>query len=242
VTTSPDLRARPAWQRTSATLPEAAFVFAVPVALFALRWVWRQHSASSTAAVVGSYSTGAITATYSTAALINTLVFEILVAMVLLPVLWRRGWRPSAVAGAPQVMDLLRGAALWLAMFAAVYVIHLLGHPAVVPPAGAATSAPAAAFVIVTAVINPLVQEFLWLGYVIPTLAPRFGVRIAAAVSVCLRVLVHVNQGGYALLSILPLPIIFTWYYARTRRLWPVIVAHIIADAVGLGAHLFGGG
>jgi hypothetical protein len=28
--------------------------------------------------------------------------------------------------------------------------------------------------------------------------------------------------------------LVFTWYYARTCWLWPIIVAHVIADALGL--------
>ena len=52
-----------------------------------------------------------------------------------------------------------------------------------------------------------------------------------------LRVSVHLYQGPLlAFVAILPLAIVMTWYYARTGRIWPVIVAHVITDAIGLGS------
>ncbi|MFN2564160.1 MAG: CPBP family intramembrane glutamic endopeptidase [Gemmatimonadaceae bacterium] len=93
-------------------------------------------------------------------------------------------------------------------------------------------SAPVA---IAGAIINPFFEEFLFLGYGI-TAVERFGLRTAIVVSVALRTAIHAYQGAMALVGILPMAIVFTLYYVRTRRLWPVIVAHIIMDALGLGA------
>ena len=49
-----------------------------------------------------------------------------------------------------------------------------------------------------------------------------------------LRVTLHIGQGAFAFLSILPLGLIFSLYYVRTGRLWPVIGAHAMMDALGL--------
>jgi len=45
---------------------------------------------------------------------------------------------------------------------------------------------------------------------------------------------IHSYQGLVALTSILPLAIVFTVYYSRTKRLWPVVVSHMLFDAFGL--------
>jgi len=62
----------------------------------------------------------------------------------------------------------------------------------------------------------------------------RFGPSVALWASVMLRVLVHAYQGPLAVVGILPLGLVFTCYFARSKRLWPVIVAHIIQDTIGL--------
>ena len=57
---------------------------------------------------------------------------------------------------------------------------------------------------------------------------------IAFVVSVFFRVLAHAYQGKLALIAILPVALVLTWYFVRTGRLWPVIVAHIVQDAIAL--------
>lgn len=49
------------------------------------------------------------------------------------------------------------------------------------------------------------------------------------------RVAIHAYQGQMALVGITPMAVVFTCYFARTGRLWPVVVAHAIGDAAGLG-------
>jgi membrane protease YdiL (CAAX protease family) len=62
------------------------------------------------------------------------------------------------------------------------------------------------------------------------------GFALRDVVSVALRVAIHSYQGPIALIGILPMTIVFTWYYARSGRLSPVVVAHVITDAAGLDA------
>jgi membrane protease YdiL (CAAX protease family) len=88
--------------------------------------------------------------------------------------------------------------------------------------------------------INPLFEEVLWLGYAVPQLERRIGFYSALLISLALRTAVHYNQGALALISVLPVGLVFTLYYARWRRVWPVVVAHIIVNAFGLGAFISG--
>ena len=87
---------------------------------------------------------------------------------------------------------------------------------------------------ITTAIINPVFEEFLWIGYAIPAVGARYGLHIAIAVSIALRVAVHAYQGSLAFVTILPISLVFTWYSIRTSRLWPLIVAHVLADGLAL--------
>lgn len=169
----------------------------------------------------------------------STLVVEAVLAAMLLPFLRRRGWRVTKVAGAPEPRDVLRGAGVWLAAMAGYYfvwIVFALSAPAWAetvrgqPVAGGVS----ALVIVVVAVLNPLFEEFLWLGYGVPALGSRLGLRGACVVSLALRVAVHAYQGAMAVVGILPASAVLTWYYARTRRLWPVVVAHVIMDALGL--------
>lgn len=95
--------------------------------------------------------------------------------------------------------------------------------------------------IVVTSVVNPVFEEFLWLGYGVARLADRIGLRAAAVLSILLRLGVHTYQGPWAVLGVLPLALAFTWYYGRIRRLWPVNVAHVLLDALGLARRLAAG-
>jgi uncharacterized protein len=44
----------------------------------------------------------------------------------------------------------------------------------------------------------------------------------------------HVYQGAGAALTIFGLGMMYAWYFQRTRRLWPLILAHILFDATQL--------
>lgn len=68
--------------------------------------------------------------------------------------------------------------------------------------------------------------------------APANGARLSAAVaiSVAIRVSYHLYQGIPGLVAIVPIGLLFGIWFARTRQLWPLIVAHAIFDFVGLAA------
>jgi membrane protease YdiL (CAAX protease family) len=173
--------------------------------------------------------------------LLATLLIEVIIAALMLRYLSRRGWKPMEVAGAPEPQDVWRGFGLWFAVVTA-YAITFLGFYVVAPGFAGPVQKPqftgsiSPPMVVAAALLNPVFEEFLWLGYAIPALGNRFGLRAAFITSVVLRVLVHIYQGRLALIAILPLGVIFTWYYVRTKRLWPVVVAHVIVDALALSS------
>jgi uncharacterized protein len=172
--------------------------------------------------------------------LLTTLTAEAIVVLLLWPWLARRGWSFRRIAGAPEPFDVLRGVGLAVLAYLAYY-FSAIAWFMLAPDSYAALAASAptgTASVVVVAmlcVVNPVVEEFLWLAYGVTALE-RFGTRNAIVTSVALRTLIHAYQGVVALIGIVPLGFVFTIYYARTRRLWPAIVAHVCFDAIALAS------
>jgi membrane protease YdiL (CAAX protease family) len=176
----------------------------------------------------------------STARFGRTLLFELFLIATIGVWLWRQGWRPHRTATqAFESADLWRGLRLWLGTLLVCFVWLLFwraaapewtDHAAHIRRIGEL----APAIVVPLSLINAVFEEFLWLGLGVAALR-RFGVGFAALVSVSLRTLVHVYQGPLALIAILPFGVVFTLYYVRARRLWPVVVAHACQDLVALG-------
>ena len=216
--------AQPATRR--ATVAELVLVLGLPTAAFlsgSLRMLARD----------------AALPTFTDARVGSTLALEAVLAALLLPFLRRRGWQPTQVVGAPEPRDVLRGTGVWLSAVASYYLVWIvfaLSAPAWAEAVRAhfPSGSVSALMIVVTAVLNPLFEEFLWLGYGIPALTSRLGLRGACIVSVALRVAVHAYQGAMAIVGILPASVVLTWYFARSRRLWPVVVAHVIMDALAL--------
>jgi membrane protease YdiL (CAAX protease family) len=209
-----------------ATTGEIALVLGIPIAL-------------SLASSIRIGLMDRATAVFTDRNLLLSLGLQVIIAGLLLLYLSRRQWRPLDVAGAPALEDLGRGLALWLGLIAIFYLAVLALY--MIAPAAVAvlrTRAPSgvisAPVVVAGAVLDPIFEEFLWLGYAIPALGNRFGITTACVVSVVLRVAAHAYQGRLVFLTILPVAVIMTFYFVKTGRLWPVIVAHIIQDAIAL--------
>ena len=223
--TNPRARLDRAMQRPASN-GEIALVLGVPFAL-------------SLASSIRIGLRGSETAVFTDRNLLLSLALQVIIAGLLLVYLSRRQWRPLDVAGAPELVDLGRGLALWLGLIG-IFYLAVLALYAIAPAAVAIlrTRAPtgmiSAPVVVAGAVLDPIFEEFLWLGYAIPALGNRFGIRTACVVSVVLRVAAHAYQGRLALLTILPVAVLMTFYFVKSGRLWPIIVAHIIQDAIAL--------
>jgi membrane protease YdiL (CAAX protease family) len=135
-------------------------------------------------------------------------------------------------------LDVARGLALWVSAIVAVGCWALVCK-AVTPDlfrvakqtdmVGAPNLWVAAGF----SIFNAVFEELLWLGLGFAAFR-RFGDGLAATISVGLRLLAHRYQGPLALVTVLPVGLLFTLYYLRTRRIWPVVVAHAFQDTLAL--------
>jgi uncharacterized protein len=62
----------------------------------------------------------------------------------------------------------------------------------------------------------------------------KHGVMFAIGASSLVRIAYHFYQGPQSAVSTLIFGIVVTAFYWRFRRIWPVMVSHILADVVGL--------
>ena len=177
--------------------------------------------------------------TISDAELLGGLGVELFLSATVGVWLWRSGWRPHRSATLPfHHQDLARGMGLWVSAILTVAFWALLCR-AVAPDLLAISKetqllgAPHFWVSLSFSIYNAVFEELLWLGLGMAAFR-RFGVASAAGVSIALRLLAHAYQGPLALVTVLPIGVLFTVYYIRTRRLWPIVVAHAFQDTLAL--------
>jgi uncharacterized protein len=182
--------------------------------------------------------------TFTNAGLLLNLIFEVGVGLLLGAFLSLRGWSGAQVGLSPArpwsrallttplvALGLLLAsyAGYWLLAFAAFHVSPYLlwGAPRAAPHLPLVT-------VLAVALVNAPFEELFECGYVISSLRERLGVTRAVNISAGLRVALHLYQGPIGVLSITPFALIAAYWFARTKRLAPLIVAHGMQDFIGL--------
>jgi membrane protease YdiL (CAAX protease family) len=168
-----------------------------------------------------------------------TVAIEGAILLLWLPRLRRRGWTLRRLSVPYAHWDVARGIGLVLgarlAIWAVWVVVIMVARPfAMRVSAVQATGTVSWLALLGLAVLNPVFEETLYLGYLANALR-RSSWAAALGASVALRVILHLYQGPPAFVFVLPLGLLFSIYYLRTGRLWPVVVAHIIMDVLPLG-------
>lgn len=165
--------------------------------------------------------------------------------------LWRRGWTPKLLglvwAERPVRGSLLQAIgqqALWaVALIFCVVVPTALIYAVLaqlVPEAVAATTGPFVApaiglgVILATSLVNPIFEELFVCGYLVARLAPRYGTWPAIHASTAIRLTYHLYQGPIAALSIVPVGLVFAYWFVQRKQLWPLIVAHAYFDFTAL--------
>ncbi len=141
--------------------------------------------------------------------------------------------------------DLRRGLALFVVVGAAGIGVYLgavaLGVNRFVvpaPPLGHWWTVPV---LLLTAAGAALLEEIIAAGYLITRLRQiGWATRAAVAASALLRATYHLYQGWGGFAGNLAMGVLFGWLFVRTRRVWPLIVAHFLLDVgAGVGYVLF---
>ncbi len=92
--------------------------------------------------------------------------------------------------------------------------------------------------VFLVSVVNGIFEELFVAGYIITSLTERRGMWMAINVSVIVRLLYHLYQGPIGILTVVPMGLLYGYVYARTRQLWPLVVAHVLVDLISLALAL----
>lgn len=91
---------------------------------------------------------------------------------------------------------------------------------------------------ILAAVENGFLEEVLVVGYLVTRLEqlrlPGWAVIAASAV---LRGSYHLYQGFGGFLGNAAMGVVFAWWFRRTRRLWPLVIAHSLLDIVAFAGY-----
>lgn len=165
------------------------------------------------------------------------LVYESVVLLILWRFLSLRGWGFRQLGLTLRISDLVLGIAL-VAGYYMVYVALWFGFSPFLQGGGQVNDLVAQnlqlSSVLGVSLLNPIFEEVFVCGYVITALKDKRGLFFAVNASIAIRLVYHLYQGAFGVISIIPLGLIFAYWYARTGRLWPVIVAHAVMDFVGL--------
>jgi len=170
----------------------------------------------------------------------SLLLYESVVLAVLCAFLYLRDWNAQRIGLKPAALDTLIGIALAAATYAAYLAIWLLVSAAGLQPTtlGGTQSQVAGSLalpaVIAFGLLNPLFEELFVCGYVITLAREKGRLSLGVNASIAIRLIYHLNQGGMGVIGIIPFGLICAVWYARTARLWPVIVAHAMIDLTGL--------
>jgi uncharacterized protein len=83
---------------------------------------------------------------------------------------------------------------------------------------------------VLSSMVNGFYEELFLCGYMMTVLHKRFGETIAVNASNAMRLAYHLYQGPIVALTIIPMGLLFSVWYVRTNRLWPLVVAHVLLD------------
>jgi membrane protease YdiL (CAAX protease family) len=88
---------------------------------------------------------------------------------------------------------------------------------------------------IVFIVINPFFEELIARAYLMTEVVSLSGSRVLAViVSAGLQAAYHLYQGGPSAFAIFLMFLVFSLYFARSKRIFPVILAHLYFDLLAL--------
>ena len=144
-----------------------------------------------------------------------------------------RGWTVEHFAPYPSGRELAMAVGLTVVGF----IVWALPWALLAPADAGATSAGAGlswSGILAVSIINPLFEELFLCAYMLPFLASRRGPGVAVAVSLLVRLGFHTYQGPVGLLAVGLVGLVFSTFYLRTQRLWPVLIAHGVLDFIGL--------
>lgn len=171
---------------------------------------------------------------------LHLVAFELPLLMGLGAFLYARGWTLERIGLVPSWRDTAIGIGLACAAYL-TYRAAWIGFGELFPSIAHALAVHYAVqsqisffSILALLAVNPLFEEVFVAGYVITVLKEKYGVVLAVNASLTIRILYHLYQGVGGLFSHVPVGLLFGIWYARTRRLWPLVTAHAAMNLFSL--------
>jgi membrane protease YdiL (CAAX protease family) len=159
----------------------------------------------------------------------------------LIYVLWMRTAGVSSLTKAPGWDDLPSGVGLYFVAFLSALVVGFLLRfgwiltrgplPPRVSP-GQMLGMEATLAWLFYQFLNPRFEELIVRGFLMTELSALVGVRTAIIAGTLVQISYHLYQGVWNVCSVGVIFLVYSLYYARTRRLMPIILAHTLQDLV----------
>lgn len=167
--------------------------------------------------------------------LIGLVSYEVTVMAVLGIFLALRGWRPADLGMTATFRDIGIGCLVAAASYGAYVAAWTIARPFLPTQVDMEISPDlSAATVVMLSLVNGIFEEVFVCGYLINSLKKERSLVFAINVSVAVRLAYHLYQGPLSVVSIVPMGLIFGYWFARTGRLWPLVVAHALMDFLAL--------
>jgi uncharacterized protein len=170
----------------------------------------------------------------------SILILESVILLILGWFLRWRGWTLARLGLMPSWRSTLMGIALMPIAYI-VYALIFVMLPLLVPAVQTLSQIKSISIsgvelwqVILIALLNPIFEEVFVCGYAIQWLKKYNHIVIAVMISVTIRAAYHLYQPIPSAIGIWGIGLVFGSFYARTNRLWAVVVAHVIFDLWGL--------
>jgi uncharacterized protein len=216
--------------------PEAPFPSATPLealAVVAICFGWFIFVSLTTVAAGFPHASG-----FSDSAFVQIIAMELVLGGAALSLLHARGYPIARLLPTPSV----RGGLIGIGLFVAALLIwglvaelfpggELERQPIVDIMAATQVSTP---WVVALSIVNGLYEETFLVGYLLRGFRAS-GPALAIGLSVLVRLLYHLYQGPVGAVSVLVFGVVVSLFYWRTGRLWPIVVAHVLADLLAFG-------
>lgn len=164
--------------------------------------------------------------------LVSNLVYEVLVLAWLSAFLKLRGWTFERLGFAISLRDTAIGLLLAVIVYCAIWAIEqALGSaaPAMLESARRFDKVSGELdlwAMILASVVDAVFEELFVCAYVISALKEKRRASFALNVSIALRVGCHIYQGVYGVLIGGAWGVLFGFWYLKSGRIWPLLVAH----------------
>jgi membrane protease YdiL (CAAX protease family) len=173
--------------------------------------------------------------------LLATMIYEIVALALIAGLLRLRGWKLEDIGVTPITPQLTL---IGIGLFFLIYMVYAVAAVVAIGLAPGAFSPEAyhklispdleLPIVLLMSTINPIFEEAILCGYLLSGRRTGPNAWPAVHLSIAVRLLYHLYQGAYGVVAVVAVGFIFSAWYAKSRAIWPPILAHALFDLIGL--------